>query len=296
MARILLATHGGPSADGAVRVAVQLARRMGAELDVVAVLEAAPVVDTGWAPVYVPEDPANGGVAGRLREEIRAQLARCGGHDLPLAGAPAVRFGSAAPVIIADARERNADVIVVGLGPHHLLDRALGGETALQLAQLATTPVLAVAEDAAALPRRVIAAIDFSDTSVYAARILARWMMPGDVLHLAHVAPAAGSAEEEAAGSAGTSARCRLEELSRDVGVPDGVRVELEELTGDPAPALLGLADRLDAQLIALGSHGYGVWRRLVLGSVASKVIRVATRSVLVVPSRCAPGQGAGAA
>ena len=285
MARILLATHGGPSADGAVRVGVQLARRMAAELDVVGVLESAPVMDVGFAPVYVPEDPGNGQVAARMRDEIRAQLARCGGGAPAPSASLEVRFGAAAPVITAEARERRSDVIVVGLGPHHLLDRALGGETALQLAQMATVPVLAVAQQDAALPRRVVAAVDFSATSVHAARTVTRWMMPGDVLHLAHVVPAAGTGDAQRAdATAGVSARCRLETLQHELSVPEGVRVELVELAGDPAPALLGLCDRVDAELLALGSHGYGVWKRLVLGSVASKVIRVATRSVLVVP------------
>ncbi|HEX6965265.1 MAG TPA: universal stress protein, partial [Gemmatimonadaceae bacterium] len=42
-------------------------------------------------------------------------------------------------------------------------------------------------------------------------------------------------------------------------------------------------AEREHADLIALGSHGYGMWKRFMLGSVASKVLRLATCSVLVV-------------
>ncbi|NIP78289.1 MAG: universal stress protein, partial [Gemmatimonadetes bacterium] len=49
-----------------------------------------------------------------------------------------------------------------------------------------------------------------------------------------------------------------------------------------PAPAILGLAEEVDAGLIALGTHGRGGLRRLVLGSVADKVIRGTHRPVLV--------------
>jgi nucleotide-binding universal stress UspA family protein len=47
---------------------------------------------------------------------------------------------------------------------------------------------------------------------------------------------------------------------------------------------LLAYLESAGADLIALGSHGYGWWKRLALGSVASKVMRLATRAVLVAP------------
>ena len=40
----------------------------------------------------------------------------------------------------------------------------------------------------------------------------------------------------------------------------------------------------MNGDLIALGSHGYGLWKRLTIGSVASKVLRLAGASVLVQP------------
>lgn len=49
-----------------------------------------------------------------------------------------------------------------------------------------------------------------------------------------------------------------------------------------PAPAILELAEEEGADLIVLGTHGRGGLRRLVLGSVADKVIRGTHRPVLV--------------
>ena len=60
---------------------------------------------------------------------------------------------------------------------------------------------------------------------------------------------------------------------------PTDVRVRVDY---HPAPAILGLAEEEDADLIALGTHGRGGLRRLVLGSVADKVIRGTHRPVLV--------------
>jgi nucleotide-binding universal stress UspA family protein len=44
--------------------------------------------------------------------------------------------------------------------------------------------------------------------------------------------------------------------------------------TAQPAPAILEYAEERECDLIALATHGYGVLARLVLGSVADKVIR----------------------
>ena len=49
-----------------------------------------------------------------------------------------------------------------------------------------------------------------------------------------------------------------------------------------PAPAILEVAEEENVDLIALGTHGRGGLRRLVLGSVADKVIRGTHRPVLV--------------
>jgi nucleotide-binding universal stress UspA family protein len=61
-----------------------------------------------------------------------------------------------------------------------------------------------------------------------------------------------------------------------------GVEVETHTLTGDPAEALLEIAERQDADLIVVGNRGmHGVGR--VLGSVPNKVSHRAPCNVLIV-------------
>jgi nucleotide-binding universal stress UspA family protein len=165
------------------------------------------------------------------------------------------------------------------------VDRGLGGETALHLAQSAGTPVLAVPSDATAIPRRVVAATDLSPTSRRAAGLAGRWLRAGDELHLVHVADSGRRRAPSAPppSDASTAAQ-RLSSFGAELGVAAGVRVECIELLDHPARALLDYARRIDADLITLGSHGYGVVKRMILGSVASKVIRLATCAVLVAP------------
>jgi nucleotide-binding universal stress UspA family protein len=275
MTRILLATHGGHGADGAVRVAGLLAARRHATLDVLSVLEPFPALEaanTGGIPGtgLVSSAEQFDRLAETLRQAVADQVKRC-----RLTGTtPDLRMGHVAPEIATVGRTIGAELIVIGLGAHDFVDRALGGETALQLVQLATTPVLAVPAGATALPTRAVAAIDFTPTSVRAARAAAQCLAAGDVLDLVHVAPEDLPSREEA----------QLRELASRLAVPPGVEVVAVELHGDPARSLLEYVDKCDAEMVALGSHGYGLWKRLALGSVVSKVVRLAKCAVLVAP------------
>jgi nucleotide-binding universal stress UspA family protein len=53
---------------------------------------------------------------------------------------------------------------------------------------------------------------------------------------------------------------------------------------GATVEQIMTVADRVDAELIAVGSHGHGALHHLVLGSVSENLLKVTTRPVLVVP------------
>jgi nucleotide-binding universal stress UspA family protein len=69
-------------------------------------------------------------------------------------------------------------------------------------------------------------------------------------------------------------------------------------MVGAAADAIVKLGERETADLIVIATHGRTGWRRLAFGSVAEKVIRAATRPVLVVQSprqdQKDPGRGRG--
>jgi nucleotide-binding universal stress UspA family protein len=62
-----------------------------------------------------------------------------------------------------------------------------------------------------------------------------------------------------------------------------GVAVETELALGDPAAAIRERAEAPDLQMVVMGSRGQGSVARLLLGSVATKVVHTATRPVVVV-------------
>jgi nucleotide-binding universal stress UspA family protein len=66
----------------------------------------------------------------------------------------------------------------------------------------------------------------------------------------------------------------------------DPARVTTAVAVGAPAAEIVRYAREHAADLIVLGSHGHGAFRRFMLGSVAERVIRQAGCPVMVVPHR----------
>jgi len=153
--------------------------------------------------------------------------------------------------------------------------------------RFADTPVLAVDSEAESLPRRVVIATDFSPYSTYAARVALALAGPNATIYLVHVRP-----KVETYGAAsllwsrsyddtlpGMFARLR-EHLPED----PGVQIETVTLTGRPGQSLVDFAASSRADLVVSGTHGYGFFNRLVLGSVATDLLRDAPCSLLCVP------------
>jgi nucleotide-binding universal stress UspA family protein len=198
-----------------------------------------------------------------------------------------IERGDAAPTLARQAEAGRAGYIVMGLGRHGLVDRLLGSETALRVLRLADAPVLAVAPGSVSLPRRVIVALDFSPASLRAARASLPLLAPNATVYLVHVEPRVDlppgdwtSWEMSREGGIAAAFGRAIEEI----GFPAEMCVETITLRGDPGKELLDLARASRAELIVVGSHGYGFVERMLLGSVATKVLRGACCSVLAVP------------
>ena len=64
-----------------------------------------------------------------------------------------------------------------------------------------------------------------------------------------------------------------------------GLRVTALQVQGPTVEKILHEAQRLQVDLIVIGSHGHGVLHRALLGSVSEGVLRGATCPVLIVPA-----------
>ncbi len=67
------------------------------------------------------------------------------------------------------------------------------------------------------------------------------------------------------------------------------VRIECKFIDGDPVEEILRLAGAIDCDLIVMGTEGRSGLGRLLMGSVAEKVLRKAPCPVLTVKSRPKP-------
>lgn len=281
-AAILVATDGSERSDAALAAAHRLAHTLGA-VEVLSVLEPMPIIS--------PE--AQLPIAAELEEErredriaaVHAQLQRVTGSDRSWP----VDIGEGVPaaLIVRRARELQAKVIVVGLGRHRIVDRLFGSEMALQVLRMATVPVLCVAPTGlAGKPRRILAAVDFSDMSVDALRAAIPLFGDKASLDLVHVVSRdqATGVWEQWQEIYAKALKDSFEKLRQELELPAGTTVQVETFTGDPAGELLQAAETDQADLIVTGSHGHGFLSRMLLGSVATGIIRGAKCSVLAVP------------
>ncbi len=73
-----------------------------------------------------------------------------------------------------------------------------------------------------------------------------------------------------------------LKEAS-DIAEKEGIKPFLKVMEGDPAEELMTYADENGCDLIVVGHRGVGGFKRMLLGSTASNLVKYANQSILVV-------------
>lgn len=143
------------------------------------------------------------------------------------------------------------------------------------------------------MTRSVVAGIDGSRDSLLAAGWAAREAaLRGLPLRLVHAAPVAerDDTEPPAAYTRTQAGEDLLRRAEADLAVQHaGAEVTAQQIADEPAPALLGLADR--AELLVLGARGEGGFDGLAVGSTALATADAASCPVVIVPAgRDTPG------
>ncbi|MGH7618656.1 MAG: universal stress protein [Gemmatimonadaceae bacterium] len=286
-APIIVATDGHHQSDAALVVGQLLADSPDA-IRLITVLQPVPVLPDAPSSVSVDIEASRRAEA---RRNALGQVERIwqNSSDVEL------HEGDPALVVSRVAHGAGATMIVAGLGRHRVSDRIFGSETVLRLIRVADRPVLAVANGTLHAPRRIVVAVDFSETSLRAARMSLELAASGATIYLAHVAPRDSSLYDWADGKSSykQDAGGALGKVRDQLHVPKSMTMQSVLLQGDPATELLAFATSVNADLIATGSHGYGFVTRMLIGSVATRLVRCSTCSVLTVP-RTAVMTGAG--
>ena len=65
-----------------------------------------------------------------------------------------------------------------------------------------------------------------------------------------------------------------------------GVKVSFEVMSGTPAKEILQLSEAQQASLIVMMSHGYGSFKRAIMGSVADEILRHSSTPVLIIKAQ----------
>ena len=282
---VLVATDGSFAGEAAFRAAVLIAARSSTSVEVLVVVEPLPVLVPDPSIVMRPL-VASPSVLDAYREGILGQLREIAPPGLEWR--VEVEYGRPSTEIADEARQRKAQLIVIGLVHHGVMDRILDGDTALEVIRHAHTPVLLASSDWKSLPKQAVFAVDFSRQSMQAARAGLRLLGDNATVVLAHVRPmptvydGMGMWEIEYE----EAAKRELAKFAEALDAPSNVRVQKMILRGNPAAALLELGDKVDADLIVAGTHGAGFVQRLIVGSVATRLMRHSNRSLLIVSAR----------
>jgi len=143
----------------------------------------------------------------------------------------------------------------------------------------------------------VLVSIDFSAVTDAQLEIVDRLASPGREIHLLHVTEPdpsfvgleAGPEEvQQQVASELQRAHDELDALADRLRA-NGHAVRTLLVPGPTVQTILEQAEKLDAELIVMGSHGRGKLFDLVVGSVSAGVIRKSPVPVLVVPARKHP-------
>ena len=285
-ARALVATDALRASDGALRLAAALQRRDGTALSVISVVEPrpypAPVNDLAIPPAFAPSAEEEA-----IEARRSAVVEQCARNNVAPPTDCIVECSVPLSGILFHATARKADLIVMGLGRHNVVDRLFGTETALHAVRASDVATLAVPGMMASLPRHAIVGTDFDSSSLAAARAAAKLVGPHGHLTLVHVSPSPDPApvmRADLPSPAAVHLDAAFDRMLATLALPPSIEVDTLALAGNVGKELVACAERLHAGVIAVGRHSRSLVERVVLGSATTRVVRTAACAVIVVP------------
>lgn len=294
---VLAATDFSPCSRVALREAARIAAWSGAAVAAVHVIDTAVVVEIEAALSPLQESITTAMVrdAEKAWAGFAPDLAAPGGRPLPLH----VSINNRLVGILRAAREYRADLLVLGAAGDHAADVGIGS-VARACVRKSMTDVLVVRDsrsDTPTLPFRcVVAAVDFSETSLRALRRAAQYASrDGSMLHVLHVfsAPWHGVhyrsptplAQPHQQKQYRESLQRRLQHFAAPVlAAHPGLRASLTVFDhAGHRSGIVEFACSVSADLIVLGTRGRTNLRDVLLGSTAEKALRDTLCSVLAI-------------
>ena len=277
--KILVCTDGSPSSEGAIAAALQLAQTAGSKiflLEVIYYLSGYELQspDTLTPPVVSLElmQAQETAVNERL-EQQKAEAAKQG-----VALETRTRTSSSAyEGIIEEAQELQPDLIIMGRHGYTGLTRLLMGSTTARVIGHSPCHVLVMPKGVSLNFQRLLIASDGSPFSE------AAWQ---EALTLAQTMGSAMVAVSVATDDRDIPAATHVVQTLEQAAEKQGLALDTMIPMGRADEAIVNAAIFKEASLIVVGSHGRTGLKRLLMGSVAERVIGHAKCPVLVVKKK----------
>jgi nucleotide-binding universal stress UspA family protein len=292
MKHLLVATDLSPIADAALERAIAFAARDGAKITLVYAEHsylATPEMSEPETEALASLAASQGTVADDALEERRQQV-----RDAGVAVDVIARKGNPDDLIPEIAGELGADLVVLATHGRTGIKRFLLGSVAEHVVRRSPVSVLVTRGTTveSAEYRRILVGTDFSPGADKALRQAIALSAPGADIEIAHVwqyppgtwglgtladHTKAMEALREALTNGAAERGAKILQQYKDCGR----QLRFELLHGPAASVLTGRAESTHRDLIAIATHGYRGFRRLLLGSVAEATVRHAPCSVL---------------
>jgi nucleotide-binding universal stress UspA family protein len=288
--KILVPVDFSKPAIAALRYATDLAKEHRARIEVLHVVEA-----LSYAPMITASVDM-----GELREmheaHARKELDRIAAQlrQERVRAATVIKVGRPSAAIAERAKSDGADLIVMATQGRHFVQHLLLGSVAERVVRAAPCPVLTVR--AGVRPRkavrRIVTATDFSAASAAArdyAVALAR-SSRAELVVLHAVEPIALAGDIYGFTTSATmydavekAARQSLAGVVAELRKNRGVRVHGVLVNGAATTSIVDAAKKCRADVLVVGTHGHSGLDRMLLGSVAERVVRTSSVPVLTV-------------
>jgi len=267
---LLLATDRSEFSEGAVREAITFAKKCSSRLSVMSVLETNPEYETIGASAYQKEEEE----ATKYLESVKSRASQEGIYSCETA----LHFGeNPSRLIVNEAAEKKADMIIIGRRGRSGLMKVLMGKTAANLIGQAPCKVLIVPRAARIDCRNILVATDGSSHSIAAASeaIGIAKRCGSNIIAISAMHSEEGSEE----------AKVHVRQVV-EMAQKEGITAEALTPIGRSHDVIVEIAGGRGVDLIVMGSYGKTGLKKLLMGSSTEKVIGHASCAVLVVKAQ----------
>ena len=286
--RLLLATDGSEYSEGAIREAITMAKRCSSKLTVVSVIETNPEFES-----TAPQ------VLEKMEKEVRSLLnsVQARAKQEGVACELAVHEGEDSyKYIVDEAVAQKSTMIIMGRRGRKGFRRLVVGSTTSWTIGHAPCSIMVVPRAAKVDFKSIVVATDGSPYSVAAAseaigiakrnnaKLTVLAVVPAELATPADIDFATISREKLA--DQEMMAAEKNAKAVKDAALKEGVNAQAFVMSGKPADAIMEIARDQSADLVVAGSHGRTGLDRLLMGSVAERVIVLASCAVLVVKGK----------